>query len=47
VTGERRAHLWQRAERLRIAVDTVRAVRLAISQQRAERHTEHDATAAP
>ncbi|MFI7142867.1 hypothetical protein ACIBQ5_35750 [Streptomyces massasporeus] len=34
MTTAREQQLWQRAERIRIAVDTVRATREAIAQQR-------------
>jgi len=37
VTSERQQRLWERAERLRIAVDTVRATRRAIVQERGTR----------
>ncbi|WP_432041039.1 hypothetical protein [Streptomyces chartreusis] len=37
VTDERRAELWHRAERIRVVVDSARAVRAAIAQQRADR----------
>jgi hypothetical protein len=37
VTEERRAALWQRAERIRVGVDTVRATRAALARQRAGR----------
>ena len=32
---EWRAELWQRAERIRVGVDTVRATRAVLAQQRA------------
>ncbi|MFJ9901225.1 hypothetical protein ACIQPR_48800 [Streptomyces sp. NPDC091280] len=37
VTEERRAMLWQRAERIRVVVDSARAVRAALAEQRAGR----------
>jgi hypothetical protein len=37
VTTAREQQLWQRAERMRIAVDTVRATREAIAQKRTGR----------
>ncbi|MFD3715969.1 hypothetical protein [Streptomyces sp. NPDC058677] len=35
VTDERRTELWHRAERIRVGVDTVRAARAALAQERA------------
>jgi hypothetical protein len=43
-TDERRAEIWQRAERIRVGIDTVRATREALAQQRAKQ-TPQDGTA--